>query len=127
MAEDALSRMPLSQKDYSNVDDDKTESGTANVHDVVDKKIVEEVEPLNIEYFLAAQHEGTSCLLLPNVADAPDSSYFYIKFGIHSRRALLNGEKLNLVLLSLKTKVLEKKHDPIISGHPGRIHMYITM
>lgn len=119
MATDQLLRPRTSQTDAFDIDDDILAYEIADVHDVANRNVGEEVEPLAIQTVSSAQRKYTNSRLLAEMADSADNQYFYEKFGILSKRANLDWATQNVVPLSLEERVLNYKHYSTMSNYSG--------
>lgn len=76
MAAEALFRLSASQADESNIHNNTPACAAAEIHAVAENNAEEDVEPLTIQTFLAAQEKDANCHLLAKIFDALDSEYF---------------------------------------------------
>lgn len=118
IAADASFRLLTDQEYESDFDYYITTCEENKAHTIKDNKDDIYTKPLTVQSFLSAQEKDLFCNRLAKEVDALDGHYFYDEFCILSRRARLEGATRNDVLMSLRARVLNHKHDSTISAHP---------
>lgn len=107
MAADALSCLPTSQIDESDIDDDMQAYEADDAHAATDFNLEKTVKLQTIQSLFSAKNNNTNCPQLARYAESPTVP--------------------KIASLYLRARVLGKEHNATISGHLDARRLYKTI